>query len=166
MRRRSPLSIGLLTEPTVWRKEVPLLELLLILVLICTYLLGIHLDDTLKSMYQPHSGKQIDQKGCDLGSCFHFIPDINYLGEWKNASPITALALEVGSRQSGYSRLMQMQSHPGTNKPPMTQRFDLVSGRPWCLSVSSLLLSLTMTHFFFFDAFWLLIFKSYLLSEL
>ena len=65
----------------------------------------------------------------------------------ENASPITALALEVGNRQSGCSQLTQMQNRPGTNKPPMSQRFDLVPGRPWRLSASSRLPSLTMTHF-------------------
>lgn len=48
----------------------------------------------------------------------------------ENASPITALALGVGNRQSGCSGLTQMQNHPGTNKPPMSQRFDFVPGRP------------------------------------
>lgn len=30
-----------------------------------------------------HNVLMDDQGGCDLGSCFHFIPDIKYLGEWK-----------------------------------------------------------------------------------
>lgn len=37
-----------------------------------------------------HNVLMDDQGGCDLGSCFHFIPDIKYLGEWKclsNHSP-------------------------------------------------------------------------------
>lgn len=107
-----------------------------------------------------------DQGGCDLGSCFHFILDIKYLGEWKNASPITALALEVGNGQCGCSQLTQMQNHPGANKPPESQRFDLVPSRPWHLSASSLSLSLMMTQFSFNAAFWPLLFQSCLLSEL
>lgn len=48
----------------------------------------------------------------------------------ENASPITALALEVENGQSGCSRLTQMQNHPVTHKPPKSQGFDLVPGRP------------------------------------
>lgn len=57
-----------------------------------------------------------DGGGRDLGSCFHFIPD-KVFGRMENASPITALALEVGDRQSGCSRLTQMQNHPELIKP-------------------------------------------------
>lgn len=78
-----------------------------------------------------------DQGGRDLGSCFHFIPDIKYLGEQKNTSPITALAFEVGHRQTGCSQLTQPQSQPGTSWPPVSLRFDLVPGRPGHLKPSS-----------------------------
>lgn len=36
-----------------------LLELPLIPAITCAYLLGTHLDEILKSIYQPHSGKQV-----------------------------------------------------------------------------------------------------------
>lgn len=49
----------------------------------------------------------------------------------ESASPITALALVVGNGQSGCSRLVQMQNRPTTQKASVSQRFDLVPGRPW-----------------------------------
>lgn len=55
--QRAPLEIKVIlemrgsisSEPALWRKEVPFLELLLIPA--CVYLLGTHLDGTLKGMH-------------------------------------------------------------------------------------------------------------------
>lgn len=74
---------------------------------------------------------------------------------WKNRKCLSNHNPHLGGREqpSGCSLLTQMQSHPGTNKPPISRRFDLVPGRPWRASLRSLLLSLTVTHFSFTAAF-------------
>lgn len=84
----------------------------------------------------------------------------------ESASPITALALEVGNGQSGCCQLTQMQNHAGDNKGLMLQRSDWVPGRRWRFSASPCSLSPMMTHFFSVAAFSLLLFQSCLLSEL
>lgn len=63
----------------------------------------------------------------------------------EKASPIAALASEVGNGQCGCSQLTQMQNHPGANKRPVSQRFDLVPSRPCHLSVRSFSLSVMIT---------------------
>ena len=104
-------------------------------------------------------------RGPWFGELFSFYSWHKVFGRMENASPITALTLEVGNGQSGCSRLIQMQNHPATHKPPKSQRLDMVPGRPGAWSASQFSVSRTMTHFSFMAAFWLLLFKSCLLSE-
>lgn len=70
-----------------------------------------------------------DQGAVDLGSCFHFIPDIKYLENGKclsNYSP----CLECRGMGSLGVLIDIMQNHPATHKPPQSQRLDTVPGRP------------------------------------
>ena len=61
-------------------------------------------------------------RGPWFGELFSFYSWHKVFGRMENASPITALALEVGNGQSGCSRLIQMQNHPATHKPPQVSK--------------------------------------------
>lgn len=78
-----------------------------------------------------------DSGGRDMGSCFHFIPDIKDLGGWKMPLWSQTLALEIGSQQSGCSQLTQMQKHLGTHKPCDVTKAGVSSWQTWVLESES-----------------------------
>lgn len=81
-------------------------------------------------------------RGLWFGELFSFYSWHKVFGRMENASPITALALEVGNGQCGYSWLMQMQNRPGSNKTLFPR------GLIWYLAtlVLELKFSLTFSH--------------------
>jgi hypothetical protein len=103
-----------------------------------------------------------DQGGCDLGSCFHFIPDIKYLGEWKIPLQSQPLPWRWGTSSLGVLGWCKCKISQELINPHVTE----VWFGTWEALALKCEFSLMMTHFPSVFVFWLLLFQCCLLSEL